>query len=154
MYELDEEVEAVESCQGSARKLLQARLEVRPYAPQPIDGREHITRGTLARTPQRQQLVLQHLDQMHGQAQCRALCRRVDAGRIAAVYGQRDCRENRGNSREVGGRLGCFTPARLDAANRAREQGAGDLGINSAVAMGIGNALPAVPGGSRGTLET
>src|SRR5258705_11735729 len=69
MHELDEKVEAVVSCQGSARKLLQARLEVRPYAPQPIDRRENITPGTLARTPQRQQLVLQQIDEMHGQAQ-------------------------------------------------------------------------------------
>ncbi|HXG95562.1 MAG TPA: hypothetical protein VNJ06_00465, partial [Gemmatimonadales bacterium] len=83
------------------------------------------------------------------QAQCWALGRRVDAGRFAAVHGQRDCRENRGNSREVGGGVGCFTPSRLDAANRTREQGARDLRINSAVTMWIGNALPAVSGGGR-----
>src|SRR3989441_12660545 len=74
VHELDKELEAVESCQGSARKLLKARLEVRPYAPQPIDGREHMPRGTLARTPQRQQLVLQPIDEMHGQAQRWASC--------------------------------------------------------------------------------
>src|SRR5437773_7970340 len=157
VYELDEEVETVESCQGSAKQLLQARLEVGPYAPHAIEGREHITRGTLARPPQRQQHVPQQIDEMLGQAQCWALCQRVDAGRIATVHGHRGCRENRGNSRDVGGRVGCFTPARLDAANRAREQTAGDLRIESTVTMWIGNALSNVPGGARGargTVET